>query len=351
METIKQRSILKFALLNIITFGIWGVIESYQVGRDIDELCDGDGEENTSYIVAWLLGFVTLGIYHEYWWYKQVNRLKLNAGRYHVNMRESGLTVVAFRTWGNLIKNVLRFAQIWITVLGSMATVLFSSYGMRMASGNSINLFSILFGGNAFIAIFKIIGYLTPAWSILGYVGLSFVFHNLNRIAEVSNEYESLPYDPTGYEYYHATANYPEGNVQPAVMPAASAPLRPASDAAAVQENDAQGDDLTKEITGTVLGLSGTNKGYGFKLRDGEEIIIGKDPAVSNVIVDPKYREISRKHCSIAYVAADDAYQVTDYSVNGTFVNGNRIPQNMKKKVPAGSEITLGKTDNKFKLG
>lgn len=346
METMKRRSILKFALLNIITFGIWGIIEGYQVGRDIDQLCDGDGETEVSYIKAWLLGIVTGGLYLEYWWYKQANRLKLNAGRYNLTIRESGLSMIAFRMWSSGLKTIL-MVIIGIIVVMSVISVGIASltFGYYGGFGGSSLIFSLLFGGNWFFGLLRFIGFITPAWGIMGYIGLSFMFKNLNRLAEVYEGYEPLPFDPLGYEYYNADCNFISGSKKTEPQPLQKHDSKHDS-----KTDPNQGPDLTTMPTGHIKGISGTNKEYRFEVRDGEEIVIGKDPAEASIIVDPKYKEVSRKHCGISYIAATNEYQVIDYSVNGTFVNGKRLPVHMKTKVSPGTEITLGKTDNKFIL-
>lgn len=319
METMKKRSILQFALLNIITLGIWGIVESYKIGRDIDMLCSGDGETETSYIKAWLLGIITAGIYHEYWWYKQANRLKLNAGRYNLKVRESGLSMIAFRMWGSGIKTIFSVIMAVLVVTSLLSAAFISStfgiYGYGM--GDSL-LLRLMFGGNWITAIIKFISMITPAWGIMGYIGLSFMMKNLNRLAEVYDEYEPEKFDPMGYEYYG-------------------------------EETSGNSGITPNQPIGHILGISGTAKNYRFEVKDGEEIIIGKNSAVANVIIEAKYDGVSKKHCGITYLATDDKYLVIDYnSTNGTYIDVKRMPTGMKRKVASGTEIVLGQTDNKF---
>lgn len=323
METMKKRSILQFALLNIITLGIWGIIESYKIGRDVDMLCSGDGETETSYIKAWLLGIITAGIYHEYWWYKQANRLKLNAGRYNLKVRESGLSMIAFRMWGSGIKMIFSIIIAVFVIMSLIsATFISSTFGIYgYGIGDSL-AFRLLFGGNWITALIKFISIITPAWGIMGYIGLSFMMKNLNRLAEVYDEHEPAKFDPLGYEYYGDKTIEPKPPV----------PSTPEA--------------------GHIIGISGSAKNYRFEVKDGEEIIIGKNSAVANVIIEAKYDGVSKKHCGITYLAAEDEYLVIDYnSTNGTYIDGKRMPAGMKRKVTPGTEIVLGQTDNKFIVG
>lgn len=352
METVKRRSILQFALLDIITLGIYGIVAGNGIGRDIDRLCEGDGEVEVSYIKAWLLGLVTGGIYLEYWWYKQANRLKLNAGRYHLTVREGGLSLIAFRTWSNLVGNLISlyfgfmmfgrlFSSFYTSLLGNIIGYGYG-YGYGMAPS---------FGfGSGFFMLLLFISWLTPTWSIMGYVGLSFLIKNLNRYAEVSEAYEPLAFEPMGYAYYKADGNFPSG--KQLTEDFTTSHNGNDSGVGIIWEPKKPGDDgATEMLLGRITGVSGSSRGYCIEMKDGEEIIIGKDPKVANIIIDSKYKEVSRKHCGITYIAMSNEYQVIDYSVNGTYVEGKRIPVRVKKKVSAGTEIVLGETENKFRLG
>ena len=43
-------------------------------------------------------------------------------------------------------------------------------------------------------------------------------------------------------------------------------------------------------------------------------------------------------------------YRVTDFSSNGTYVNGSRLPANAPVKLARGTEIALGDSNNIMKL-
>lgn len=345
METIKKRSVLLYAVVNILTLGIYGIIEGNSIGNDIDALCSGDGETEVSYVKAWLLGIVTGGIYLEYWWYKQANRLKYNAGRYNLEVRESGLSLVAFRSFTSIFAMILKVFII-IRLLSSFIISFYMSalgmFGMPYRYGMSFS--SFMPTSVKILLVLMLISALTPSWGIMGYVGLSFLIKNLNRYSDANYNYDALPFDPMGYEYYDASCNYPEGQVKRQEVVIDSMQRQ-------VKEKAEVAEGLTEMLLGHVEGVSGNNKGYRFEMKDGEEIIIGKDPNVSNVIIDPKYRDVSRKHCGITYIAASNEYQITDYSANGTYVNGKRIPVRVRTKVSPGTEFTLAESDNRFRLG
>ena len=102
---------------------------------------------------------------------------------------------------------------------------------------------------------------------------------------------------------------------------------------------------------GSVTGMSGMYAGQTLPLAPGDEMVIGRDNAFSNLIVDQNADKVSRKHCGILFNLATGSYQVTDYSTNGTFVDGgNRLVANMPTTLARGTVIALGNRENRFKL-
>lgn len=91
--------------------------------------------------------------------------------------------------------------------------------------------------------------------------------------------------------------------------------------------------------------------GYTFDLTSGEEIIIGKDAKVSMVVIDPAYKEISRKHVGVCYDIINDQYRVKDYSSNGTWANGTKLISGQEVYLPHGTELKLANDKNIFRLG
>ena len=76
---------------------------------------------------------------------------------------------------------------------------------------------------------------------------------------------------------------------------------------------------------------------------EGQRIIIGRDPAVANVVLSQGYRHLSRAHCSLRYDGASRRYFLTDLSSNGVFMDdGRRLPANTEVKLVSGSTLKLG---------
>ena len=109
-------------------------------------------------------------------------------------------------------------------------------------------------------------------------------------------------------------------------------------------------DPKTDKLVGKIVGLKGSCAGYNFDLNPGEEIVIGKDAKVSNVVIDPVYKEISRKHVSVLYDASNDIYRVTDYSSNGTWADGQKLTRNEITNLRRGTVLKLANDKNTFRL-
>ncbi len=95
-----DRTLLILVLLSLITCGIYWYIFMYQIIKDINIACDGDGDETPGLLIFLLLSIITCGIYSYYWYYKVGNRLALNAGRYGFTVTENGTTILLWMLLG-----------------------------------------------------------------------------------------------------------------------------------------------------------------------------------------------------------------------------------------------------------
>ena len=95
-----DRSLLVFVLLSFITCGIYWFIFVYQLIRDVNIACEGDGEETPGLLIFLLLSIITCGIYSFYWYYKLGDRLAANAGRYGYPVSENGVTILLWMLLG-----------------------------------------------------------------------------------------------------------------------------------------------------------------------------------------------------------------------------------------------------------
>ena len=129
-----DRSVIGWLLLSIVTCGIYSYYFIYCLARDINVMCQDDGDSTPGLAAFILLSFVTCGFYAYYWYYKIGNRLQANAPRYGLMFQENGTTVLMWQIIGVLlcglgpifamniiIKNTNAMATVYNTRLGARA--------------------------------------------------------------------------------------------------------------------------------------------------------------------------------------------------------------------------------------
>lgn len=104
---------------------------------------------------------------------------------------------------------------------------------------------------------------------------------------------------------------------------------------------------------GKITGVNGMYRDASFPINDNEELIIGRDPSSSQIVIGENAQNVSRMHCCVTYNAATNTYSINDISKNGTFTMDNkaRFPHGVYSSVPAGTVIYLGDKKNSFRLG
>lgn len=92
----------------------------------------------------------------------------------------------------------------------------------------------------------------------------------------------------------------------------------------------------------------GEYTGGKIELNNDEEIVIGKDARCCTVVINGKYKTISRKHCGV--IRKGYKFYIKDYSSNGTFLSfdNKRLPYGIFTQVESGERFNLAKTDNEF---
>jgi uncharacterized membrane protein len=105
------------------------------------------------------------------------------------------------------------------------------------------------------------------------------------------------------------------------------------------------------DVRPSITALSGLYNGAIFRFEPGEEVVIGRDSALCNIILDDGSDNISRKHLSVLYDPRDQVYIVTDFSRNGTFTDdGRQMVANAENKLPRGSVLVVGSRANTIRL-
>jgi len=101
-----------------------------------------------------------------------------------------------------------------------------------------------------------------------------------------------------------------------------------------------------------IQGLSGMYEGAQFKMNPNEEFMIGRDGTLADIVISANSEKISRRHCSIKYLASYNCYEVTDFSLNGTFYGNSRtrMVKDTPTQLPRGTTLVIGDKNNQFKL-
>ena len=110
METRTQlrtdRSLVKFVLLSLITFGIYGIVVMSHISTEINEIATKHDGKNTMHycLVFFFLGWLTLGIYTLIWNHNLCNRIGNELTR-----RSLPYSFSAGTFWGWAILGILLF--------------------------------------------------------------------------------------------------------------------------------------------------------------------------------------------------------------------------------------------------
>lgn len=332
---IQKRTLPMYIFLNCITLGIYGFVVANQMNREIDAICKGDGQRpRFSYVATVFLSLIPVfgPIYYTYWWYQQANRLQMNAGRYGIKIKENGTEIFLMRTVLEVPLVVVTFIEIIAAlIIPGLITLLFTWIHPVMGI-----IFGIIFG--LILAIFR--NELTAGANISNY----YIMKNLNRMADVYRN-GALPFDPMGYEYYPSFENNYVKYGQSTEIKSDAVSKNNVDDGKNVEV------DTVLKTSGQLIGIKGACAGYSFELASGEEVVLGKDAKMCSVVIDPAYKEISRKHVSICYDITRDQYRVTDFSSNGTWANGEKLTNGQPVYLYRGTELKLANDKNIFRLG
>ena len=288
----EDRSLLTYVLLSLVTCGIYDLIFRWKLINDLNDVSsakDPDGWRSPNMIVLILLTLVTCGIYGWYWIYQVGNTICRAGENYGERIDENGTTLLLWSLFG-----------------------------------------SLLCGAGYFIAY-------------------HLMFKNMNTICRRYNEefIDNAAYAQGGYSNDHMEDSdvisdiYVSGNSHKGKTPLS-----------AQQESDE-----TTQMAGWTIGMAhgalvctkGSMQGAEINILDGEMVTIGRDGNASNLVLPD--RDISRRHCTVQFNAAENCYYVTDYSSLGTRMNGTvQLDREVPTKCSRGTRIILGQGSNEFIL-
>ena len=97
-------------------------------------------------------------------------------------------------------------------------------------------------------------------------------------------------------------------------------------------------------------GVAGMYAGSSYPLEPNQPVILGRDPAYAKIVFSQGAQKISRRHCEVMFNSQVQKYRVADFSSNGTYVNGSRLPANSPVLLTRGTELALGDNNNIIRL-
>lgn len=284
-----ERRLWKYIVFGILTLGIYDIYFMWTMINDMNTACEyrEAGNRSPHYLVVGLLTIFTFGIYNYIWYYQQGNRLKNVGENYGLHIDEKGSTYLMWIIFGIL-----------------------------------------LFGLGPIIALY-------------------FFVCNVNRVGAAYNE----------------LVREKQNSDRVSLDSGAVISPRPQNDTGRVPETGQQTgwqrgsnnnpydepETLKAKSDGTLRFISGEYEGANIELADGEELLLGRNSTDCQLIFTSM--DISRRHCSIKYIASEGYYYITDYSSLGTTINGSiRLQRNVTTKCTVGTKLSLGDGNNQLIL-
>ena len=124
-----DRGLIKYILLSFVTCGIYGLWFIYDLAKDVNIMCEGDGKKTAGLIKVMLLSLVTCGIYSIYWWIAIADRMYLNGPRYNAQVPNKGSSVLMWILLGCFCLPILVYVGMYQVI--ENANVLASAYNER----------------------------------------------------------------------------------------------------------------------------------------------------------------------------------------------------------------------------
>lgn len=107
---------------------------------------------------------------------------------------------------------------------------------------------------------------------------------------------------------------------------------------------------VAKHKSASIICLLGDYKGAEFPIGNGEQIVIGRNSSVCNIVIDRSIIEVSGIHVTIRYDEEKECFIVIDSSTNGTFVDGKKLTRDKPQCVQSGSVILIANGKAQFLL-
>ena len=107
-----ERSFVKVLLLSIVTCGIYGLINTNNMAKDVNKLAQSDGKTTAGVIKLLLLSLITCGIYSFFWYYNFGERLAYAGKELGVEVKANGTLTLLLIILGSIAFGLVPI--IWI---------------------------------------------------------------------------------------------------------------------------------------------------------------------------------------------------------------------------------------------
>lgn len=98
-----NRSLGKYIILTIITFGIYSLLFWHGYARDMNIVCSGDGKTTRGIIFRIVFSVLTLGIYEFVWLYSAGERIATNVQSRNLFCTTTGSSILLWYILGSFI--------------------------------------------------------------------------------------------------------------------------------------------------------------------------------------------------------------------------------------------------------
>lgn len=99
---------------------------------------------------------------------------------------------------------------------------------------------------------------------------------------------------------------------------------------------------------GRITVIKGPSAGISFTLDSIYTAVVGRLARRCDVVISSG--QVSKMHCAVKYSGYYNRFIVTDFSANGTYVNGKRLPKNIGVLFESGTVLMLANNENQIEL-
>lgn len=319
--------------LILILPNIYHIYVMYYAFEDYNKVCSRRREDEElktpSFWIVFGLGIITFGIYTYYWFYKYGYHMYELGQRRRVAIKDKGSTYLKMFLIPMAVLISLLIIFVIICVCAGMSA---ASYDVYSYFGSRNALSGLVGAGVGLVICSILITIAIIVVAVMTPVTWGKWLRNLNLLTESDTVPEMRPWDD------------PLPPQPPRPVPPVYTPPQPPKPTPPIYIPP---EDHTTQTVGSVMILTGQYKNAMIPVKEGEEIILGRDSSKCHLIFENTH--VSRVHCGVQYRRRENVYLITDYSTNGTFLkNGQQLVKNRPTACRRGTIVLLGKSGEQF---